>query len=166
MKNNNVSIVALILLILGVVLTFYIGTIGIVLTVIAFILSLTQLKTKSVLNKVVLVLSIIMLCFDAVVIAIGIKVVNDTNNKVNKYVHELVEQRIVNLAETDVASKELSKELTLSDGETYVINAKDLMKLDNCEGYAIYTKGVNKAQAYLKCTDGYKTEGFNEKYLK
>ena len=157
----------LILLILGVFLSFWNGLIGIILTVIAFILSLTKVKTQNVLSKIVLVLSIIVLCYDAVAIVLATKAVKNTYDEAKKNSYLMYEERVSLKAKEYVLSKELLKEIELKNGDVYVVTIRDMnMNALDCDGYAIYQKTLDSAKAYLKCDSGYVTEGFDEKYLK
>lgn len=170
-KGKEMAIFGLLLLVAAII-TFVIKTktyITIILTVLAFIISIANLKNKNALNTVVLGLSIVALCLECVLMVIAYQSVKESNENTQKIISNsklgLVESRISEY----VVSQNAMQNIDFTGKDNIVVNIKKVGSasklVPECIGYGIFDTETYKTKAYLKCDDGYTTEGFDNKYL-
>ncbi len=156
---------SLIFFILGIIALFYKMYVGIILTIIAFALSLSYRK-RDTLAKTVLVASIIALSVETVLIVVAYKAVEKSHKKADTTLRKIEESHLETSSWEFIESSLFSGTLKLN-GNTLILTKKDYDFDTDCEWYVIYDKNKTslKTDAYLKCDD-YTTEGFDDKNLK
>lgn len=171
-KGKETAIIALIFLIAAIV-TFFIKTktyITIILTLLAFILSIVNSKNKNTLNTVVLGLSIVALCVESILMVIAYQSVKETNDNTQKIISNakigLIESKISEY----VVMQNMTQQIDFTGKSNVIININEVENISSytkgCIGYGIFNISDSKTKAYLKCDDGYITEGFDSNYLK
>lgn len=164
--GKNKGIGALIFLFLGITLMFVKTWLGLVCTVIAFIISLANFKNRNTLLTITLVSSIIIMCIQAVLIAFAYVTVKETYDNAKNTTHKLFEQRFEDKTKEYALTEELFGRIDFSQNPTLVVSLEDVnLSYEGCTGYAIYDSTTEEAQAYLNCSD-YTTDGYDNSYQK
>lgn len=160
----------IILVILGIMFLFFMGNIiGLFLAIVALILSIINLKEKTIVNWILLIVSILSILFYIFIFVFAVSSINKLVNRAKIDSYRLHENQLTKQAEYEILTEKVI--IVDENNSGYAIVNKNELdssmsnKLPECKGYIIYNIKETHGKAYIDCGE-YKTEGYNSKYLK